>query len=447
MMLLKGTGLSKPLSWSLVLLASLCSNAASAATKYVDNSGAPACSNSTSNGSEAQPWCTVAYGVSHIVSGDTLYVKRGTYNEAFTISGPSGTTSAHTVISAYPGHTPILRGSGFSSGRMKITGGCSYIDFIGFEITNYNQGLYLDDDAGTSTPCTNLIVRGVHIHDVGQEGLAVRAGSATGPRSFLIENSEIDHTGRLSPNQNGEGMYIGNSSGTDVTNGVTARNNKIHDTPDECVELKGDSHDNIIEFNELYNCLSPGSSFGNTGGAIEIDEPRNTSTNPNQIIRANTIHDIAFTSGITKRGIRAGTGATIYDNVLYNISSSYSCILSNSSNFPRLIYHNTVDCTTANAIVNSGTTVDIRNNIGPAATGNLAFNAAFFVNAAGRDYHLVAGSAPINAGADLTSVVAVDKDGNNRLIGSAPDDGAYEYGSGTGSPPAAPTNLQIIVQP
>jgi hypothetical protein len=247
---------------------------------------------------------------------------------------------------------------------MKITGGCSYIDFIGFEITNHNQGLYLDDDARTSPPCTNLIVRGVHIHDVGQEGLAVRAGSATGPRNFLIENSEIDHTGRLGSSQNGEGMYIGNSSGTDVTNGVTARNNKIHDTADECVELKGDSHDNIIEFNELYNCLSPGTSFGNTGGAIEIDEPRNTSTNPNQIIRGNTIHDIAFTSGITKRGIRAGTGATIYDNVLYNISSSYSCILSNSSNFQRLIYHNTVDCTTANAIVNSGTTMDSRNNIG-----------------------------------------------------------------------------------
>jgi hypothetical protein len=157
---------------------------------------------------------------------------------------------------------------------MKITGGCSYIDFIGFEITNHNQGLYLDDDAGTSTPCTNLIVRGIHIHDVGQEGLAVRAGSATGPRNFLIENSEIDHTGRLGPSQNGEGMYIGNSSGTDVTNGVTARNNTIHDTQDECVELKGDSHDNIIESNELYNCLSPGSSFGNTGGAIEIDETR-----------------------------------------------------------------------------------------------------------------------------------------------------------------------------
>ena len=279
-----------------------------AAIRYVDNSGSPACSDSPSNGTEAAPWCSVSYGISRISGGDTLYVKRGTYAGAFTITGPSGTSSAHTVISAYPGHTPILRGSGYNSGRMKITGGCSYIDFIGFDITNNNQGLYLDDDAGTSTPCSNIRVSGVHIHDVGQEGLAVRAGSASGPRNFIIEDSEIDHTGHLGPSSNGEGLYLGNSSGTDLTNGVTIRNNKIHDTQDECIELKGDSHDNIVDGNELYACLSPGSSYGNTGGAIEIDEPRSTSTNPNQIIRNNIIHDIAYTSGITKRGIKRARG-------------------------------------------------------------------------------------------------------------------------------------------
>jgi hypothetical protein len=98
MMLWKATGLSKPLPWALVLLAGLCSSAASAATKYVDNSGAPACSNSASNGSEAQPWCTVAYGVSHIASGDTLYVKRGTYNEAFTITDHRVNRRAHSHL-------------------------------------------------------------------------------------------------------------------------------------------------------------------------------------------------------------------------------------------------------------------------------------------------------------------------------------------------------------
>jgi len=443
---LEWTNLLTPLRLLLALSVTICSTAAFGATRYVDNSGSPACSNSTTFGSEAQPWCTVQYGITHINGGDTLYVKRGTYNESFTITGPSGTASAHTVISAYPGHTPILRGSGISSGRMKITGGCSYIDFIGFEITNHNQGLYLDDDAGTKTPCTDVTVRNVNIHDVGQEGLAIRGGAATGPRNFVIEDSEIHHTGRLGSSQNGEGLYIGNSSGTDVTNGVIVRNNIVHDTPDECIELKGDSHHVIVESNELYNCLSPGTSYGNTGGAIEIDEPRNTNTNPGHIIRGNVIHDIALTSGITKRGIRAGTGATIYNNVLYNIHSSYSCILSNSANYPRQVYHNTINCTTTNAVVNSGTSLDSRNNIGPGSANNLPFNSAYFVNAAANDYHLAAGSAVINVGVDLTSVVSTDKDGNPRLIGSLPDLGAYEFGGGSSALPTAPQNLRILSQ-
>ena len=416
-----------------------------AATFYVDNSGSPACSDSTTSGSQTKPWCTVNYGVSHINSGDTLYVKNGTYNEGFTITGPSGTAAAHTVISAYPGHTPILKGSGFSSGRMKITGGCSYIDFIGFEITNYNQGLYLDDDAGTSTPCTNLLVSGIHIHDVGQEGLAVRAGAATGARNFVIQNSEIDHTGRLGSVHNGEGMYVGASSGTDNTNGVTILDNKIHDTQDECIELKGDSHDIVVDGNNIYSCLSPGSSFGNNGGAIEIDEPRNSSTNPNHIIRNNVVHDLALASGITKRGIRAGTGATIYNNVLYNIASSYTCILSNTANYNRIVYHNTIDCTTANAFVNSGTTADSKNNIGPNTTNNVAINSAYFTNYAGHIYTLVPGAAPVNIGVNLTTVAPFDINGVSRVLNLPSDLGAYELvgtgGTGDTTAPTVPASV------
>jgi hypothetical protein len=301
--------------------------------------------------------------------------------------------------------------------------------------------LYLDDDAGTSTPCTHILVQGITVHDVGQEGIAIRAGSATGPRDFVVRDSLVYNTGRLGSSQNGEGIYVGNSSGTDNTNGVTLLNNIVHDAQDECIELKGDSHDIIVDGNELYNCLTPGSSFGSTGGAIEVDEPRNSSTNPNQIIRNNVIHDIGINAGITKRGIRAGTGATIYNNVLYNINSAHTCILSNSTNYSRVIYHNTIDCTTGNALVNSGTTVTSANNIGPNTTNNSAISSAFFVNYAGHDYHLVTGAAVVNVGLDLRSTVPLDKDAGTRDV--APDRGAYEYSNVGDGPPAAPTNLRV----
>jgi hypothetical protein len=199
----------------------------------------------------------------------------------------------------------------------------------------------------------------------------------------------------------------------------------------------------IIEGNEIYEALDPGSSYGSTGGAIEVDDKGSYSANPAHIVRNNIIHDILFTSGITKRGIRAGTGCSIYNNILYNINSAYSAILSNEANdFTRYIYNNTVDASTANAVVNSGTTIDSKNNLGPATSGsNLAINAAYFVNYAEHDYHLVAGSAPINAGVNTSPTVTTDIDGTARPQGAAYDIGAYEFvgGPAPSTPNTAPT--------
>jgi len=389
----------------------------------------------TSFGTEAHPWCTVQYGVGRITGGATLYVKNGIYKEAFTIHGPAGTPAAHTIISAYPGHAPILRGSGFGSGRMKITG-TSYIDFSGFVITNDNQGLYIDDDAGTGTPPNHITVTDVTVHDVGQEGIAIR-GDTT---KIVLNRVTVYNTGRNGTSSNGEGIYIGGGNAPDNTNAVTVQNSVIHDTQDEGIELKPGTHDCIVEGNTLYNNLAPGSSYSSGGGAIEIDNPSgNYGSNPNHVIRRNIIRDIGFTSGITKYGIRTGTGATVYNNVLYNINANYNAVQCNDANdYPRIIYHNTVDAASNRAVVNSGTTMDSKNNIGPATTNNLAISPSMFVNYTSHDYHLVANSSARNVGLDLRSIVPTDFDGNPR--DAAPDLGAFEYvASGTPTPTPTPS--------
>lgn len=73
-----------------------------------------------------------------------------------------------------------------------------------------------------------------------------------------------------------------------------------------------------------------------------------------------------------------------------------------------------------------------------AGADNRAVGAASFVDAAGNDYHLVAGSPAVDAGSILQGV-ATDRDGVTRPQGSAADVGAYEYcasgcggGGGTG---------------
>ncbi len=396
------------------------SHAATGAT-YVDNSGVAACSDSPGNGSTSNPWCTVAYGISRIGSGETLYVKNGTYNESFTIKGPAGTPAAHTIISAYPGHVPVLRGSGFNSGRIKITG-TSYIDFSGFVITNHNQGLYIDDDGGTGTPPNHITVTDVTVHDVGQEGVAIRGGTT----NILLDRVTVYNTGRNGTSTNGEGIYIGGGNAPDNTSTITVRNSTIHDTQDEGIELKGGTHDCVIEGNTLYSNLSPGSAYSSGGGAIEINNPSGTyGSNPNHLIRNNVIHDIEFTSGITKYGIRIGTGATVYNNVLYNINSAYKAIYSNQADYARLVYHNTIDASSSLAVVNFGTRLDCRNNIGPSTATNAAINSAFFINYAAHDYRLAAGAAVIHAGVDLRSVVPLDFAGQTR--DSFPDEGAFEH--------------------
>src|SRR3990170_2098000 len=89
---------------SMVLVLCLSASSAAAGTFYVDNSGSPGCSNSPTNGSAANPWCTINYGIGRIASGDRLYVKAGTYNENVYINRPAGTGGAPTIIQVYPGH-------------------------------------------------------------------------------------------------------------------------------------------------------------------------------------------------------------------------------------------------------------------------------------------------------------------------------------------------------
>ena len=140
-----------------------------AATHYVNNSGSPSCANSGS-GTLAAPWCSLSYGIAHISGGDTLFVRTGTYNEELDITGPAGSAALPTTISAYPGDAPILLGNGINSGRIKIEL-TSYMTFSGFEVTNFNQGIFVET-------ASNIIVSNCVVHNIGQEGIHVHYGSS-----------------------------------------------------------------------------------------------------------------------------------------------------------------------------------------------------------------------------------------------------------------------------
>lgn len=399
-------------------------------TRYVNNTGTPACSNTAGqSGAIGAPFCDIDYGLTRIIGGDTLTVVPSAtdYDNGATKSGPSGATSSSrtTLICSTPGGCQVS--SGNPVGGQWGFNAISHFVIDGFHLNTINQAIFC-------STCIDVIIRNNTIENVGQEGIHVRVNSA----NVLVQNNIIHNTGTNTASD-GECIYVGTGSGAaDNTNNVTVIGNTVYNCGSEGIEIKPGTHDNIVDGNNVgaSNTTGLSNSFG--GSSIEIDPSsdgsnQNWPSNPNHIIRNNVCHDPGpgGASTLLNSCIHVGTGATVYNNVIYGMRATVgNCIFTDNQvgdSYTRKIYHNTCNNTTARAIVNSGGTVDIRNNIGSALANNLAFSSAYFVNSASNDYHLLGGAAAINAGVDLTATVPTAIDGTSRTQYAPPDLGAYEF--------------------
>lgn len=392
------------------LVVSVFSFIAHAETYYVDQSHPQA--NNTNAGTVDLPWLTMQHAVKNIPAGDTLFVKAGTYSGVFTLSKLSGVSDKQTIVQTYPGEQVVLEGLGVNSGRIKIDS-CDYLTFKGFEVTTHNQGIFITGG------CSYITLDSVEVHNIGQEGIHVKENS----HHILIQNSVIYDTDKW--DYNGEGIYIGTGSGGpfDSTSYVTVRNCIIYNTVDEAIEFKPGTHDCIAEGNLIFNIVT-----SKTVGVIEVNEDslgvQNCSKNPEHIVRNNIIHS-------SHTAIRAGTGCSVYNNVIHSLTADNYGIYVNSrfnDTYTRYIYHNTINLPATHAVFVQSGQADIKNNIGPSDPGNIETSNSYFVSvqAGNEDLHLVAGSAPIDSGTDCG--IDKDFDGNPRPYGTAPDMGAYEYG-------------------
>lgn len=385
----------------------------SAAIYYVDNSDMATCNNTIDAGTEDRPWCSIAYALKQIHGGDTLRIKKGIYENQYTLTIPaslSGTEANPTLIEANGDDSVIISGPGVSGGRVAITG-VSWLVFRKIAITSYNQGIFVQEGSH------DVLIDSCEVHNVGQEAIHVKENS----HHITIQNCRIHDTRKW--NYNGEGFYIGTGSAgpVDTTNNIIVRNCTIYNTTDEAIEFKPGTFNCIAENNHIYNVFLEG-----VWGAIEINQHtagvQIAPHKPSHIVSNNIIYNV------TCSGIRAGTGCTVYNNIVYEVGQ-YGIYADNisSDTWKRIIYHNTVEMVTDSAIVASKADTDIKNNIGPDSPGNLAFNIEWFVKPEGavRDFDLVDGAAPIDSGSDLRLVVPKDIDNTPR--DEKPDMGAFEY--------------------
>lgn len=121
--------------------------------------------NNANPGTLAAPWASPDYADTRVSSGDTVYVRGGTYHEWFTITH-SGTAGNVITYINYPGENPILDGTGlsdpgFQQGVIDIQ--ASHIRIEGFEVKNnpYYYGIW----SWVNNGLTDVTVKDCYIHN------------------------------------------------------------------------------------------------------------------------------------------------------------------------------------------------------------------------------------------------------------------------------------------
>jgi hypothetical protein len=119
-----------------------------ATTYYITPTG----SNSNSGTSIGSAWATWQYGMTHIVAGDVLYIRNGTYTTMYSTTegvyikptsgrGNNGTSGSHITVSLYPGDVAAVLDCGNlnEAGQEHdgfVVENAEYWDFIGLTVTN-----------------------------------------------------------------------------------------------------------------------------------------------------------------------------------------------------------------------------------------------------------------------------------------------------------------------
>jgi len=381
-----------------------------AATYYVATNGSD-----SGSGTQAQPFRSIAKGLSAMAAGDTLYIRGGTYNEKINSNAqtiPVGTSWTNApVISGYPGETAILAVGGASE---LINLPHAYIQYVSFEnlvldgLTTTNNVISLGSSGAHHVRFKNCEVRnaghigvffhgsfniftGGKVHHVGNVSVFPRPsnrhyGFYVGGSDNLIENAQIHHT-------NDYGIH--NYHGTGISSRNVYRNLTMYATSllyDAGAAIIASRSDSVLIYNNVL--------YGNTGHGILTG-----SLASNTRVYNNTVYGGSQTGIYVEPG---ATGTDVRNNIAYGNASTQ--------------------------ILGLG--------VGTVLTNNLITNPRF-VNPTAFDFNLQSGSPAIDAGVTL-GPVQVDFKSTPRPQGAAYDIGAYESGGSTDTtPPNPPRNVAL----
>jgi parallel beta-helix repeat protein len=240
--------------------------AASGTRYYVATTG-----NDSNPGTMDQPWRTIQYAVGRIDSGDTIYVRDGTYPESIVISS-SGAAGAPKTLTNYPNETVIVNGSGNMA--LRTNGAVGYWTIQGITLRSTNRyAIRLGWWGEAST--NNFIVKDNKVF-----GTVFTIGSY-----HVFEGNEVDGTG-YSAAYGDAGL-----ADADISHHNVFRNNTVHDfthVDARGIWTQGKTHDTIIEGNNVYNIVPT----GGLGQCIDLDGAGNVDWRIT--VRNNTVNNCGY---------------------------------------------------------------------------------------------------------------------------------------------------------
>jgi Right handed beta helix region/Protein of unknown function (DUF1565) len=345
---------------------------------YVSTTG-----NDANNCTSSAPCQTLNRADSLVTPGTTVHVAPGTYTGPFLV-GHSGTSTARiTFVSDVKWGAKLVAPSAAPDGWILRSNG-SYVDIVGFEITN--------------SEATGILINGSHTRAIGNHIHHLDPTSCPGGSGIFswgnYQITDIDYIGNVlhdignvdsaNPCSFTQGLYIGNSGGKVL-------NNIVYRISGFGIQMWHAASNMVIANNTSFANMQSGLVVG--GGDSGLTTGANNTAVFNNIFVNNRNY------GMTQQGTY-GPSNTFKNNLIYGNGLGAVYQLTDSGRI------------TANpAFV----------NYNPTGTG---------------DYHLQSGSPAIDAGvssatAGITNGVAPidDFDGNSRPMGAAWDIGAYEWGS------------------
>jgi hypothetical protein len=283
--------------------------AAAAAEWWVDQAAAAG-----GDGSAASPFVTLNEAKSVLQTGDTVWVRNGTYQETVDFWHVPTGTDGRTTIRAEAGHSPVIDGGG-TDGFVLQAGETPKMTFQGLTVRNGGSGFhfYYADD-GEVLDCRTEATGGAvsfYFASRGRVSGSVLEGSVSGKASdgTVLEDNEIFGSGA-------EGITLH----ADSKNCRYSRN-VVHDNTSVNIYLDAIS-DTVVDSNLVY-MTDP--NAGEAIGIMLADESYENVTAP-------VLQNITITNNVivnNESGIRFWDGHFPGQSALRNVLIAHNTVVNN----------------------------------------------------------------------------------------------------------------------